>query len=93
MKALILFEEIAMFFLALFAFASMDFSWWLFPALLLAPDISMIGYAAGNRFGAILYNIFHHKAFGGLHFYWWFLPAIKLDSISRYYFIRSFFYG
>ena len=62
MKRVIILEEIAMFGLALFAFASMDFSWWLFPALLLAPDISMIGYAAGNRFGAILYNIFHHKA-------------------------------
>jgi hypothetical protein len=25
-------------------------------------DISMIGYAAGNKTGAIMYNIFHHKA-------------------------------
>lgn len=62
MKNTILFEEIAMFCLALFAFTSMDFSWWVFPALLLTPDISMIGYAANNRIGAILYNVFHHKA-------------------------------
>ena len=62
MKRIIILEEIAMFGLALFAFASMRFSWWVFPALLLLPDISMIGYVSGNRFGAILYNIFHHKA-------------------------------
>ena len=29
--------------------------------LLLAPDISMVGYAFGNKTGAWLYNIFHHR--------------------------------
>ena len=62
MKTIIVLEEIAMFFLALFAFATTDYSWWVFPALLLTPDISMIGYATNSRFGAILYNIVHHKA-------------------------------
>lgn len=31
-------------------------------ALILAPDISMIACAFGNKTGAIVYNIFHHKA-------------------------------
>lgn len=62
MKKIIALEEIAMFLLALFAFHYLSFSWWVFPALLLAPDLSMIGYAINSKVGAILYNIVHHKA-------------------------------
>lgn len=29
--------------------------------MLLGPDISMVGYAAGNKTGAACYNFFHHK--------------------------------
>jgi hypothetical protein len=34
---------------------------WLLP-LLLAPDISMVGYAGGPRLGAITYNLAHNLA-------------------------------
>lgn len=34
-------------------------SWSLFAALLLAPDLSMLGYLAGSRIGAALYNAVH----------------------------------
>lgn len=34
-------------------------SWWLFAALWLAPDLSMVGYLAGNCRGARIYNTFH----------------------------------
>ena len=34
-------------------------SWWLFALLLLAPDVSMMGYLAGPRVGAAIYNTFH----------------------------------
>jgi hypothetical protein len=34
-------------------------SWWLFALLLLAPDLSMLGYLAGPRVGAVAYNAFH----------------------------------
>lgn len=34
-------------------------SWWLFALLLLAPDASMLGYLAGPRVGAALYNAIH----------------------------------
>lgn len=34
---------------------------WVFWALFLAPDISMLGYLAGTRTGAFIYNLFHHK--------------------------------
>ena len=29
--------------------------------ILIAPDISFIGYTAGNKIGAVCYNLFHHK--------------------------------
>jgi len=34
-------------------------SWWLFALLLMAPDVSMLGYLGGPRFGAAIYNAFH----------------------------------
>lgn len=41
------------------AFAYLDFSWWLFAALLLAPDVGLAGYLAGPRVGAASYNLTH----------------------------------
>jgi hypothetical protein len=37
-------------------------SWILFVLLLLAPDLSMLGYLAGSRIGAAIYNAFHTYA-------------------------------
>ena len=37
-------------------------NWLLFGVLLLAPDLSMLGYLAGPRVGAALYNAFHAYA-------------------------------
>jgi len=34
-------------------------SWWLFAALWLVPDLSMLGYFAGPRWGARIYNSIH----------------------------------
>ncbi|RUW32701.1 MULTISPECIES: DUF4260 domain-containing protein [unclassified Mesorhizobium] len=34
-------------------------SWWLFALLILVPDLSMLGYLAGPRIGAIAYNALH----------------------------------
>lgn len=39
--------------------------WWLWPLLLLAPDLTMAGYAGGPRVGAAIYNLGHLYA-GGL---------------------------
>jgi Domain of unknown function (DUF4260) len=36
--------------------------WLLFGALLLAPDLSMLGYLAGPKVGAAIYNAFHTYA-------------------------------
>ena len=62
MKKVIRLEELAMFLLSIYLFSQLHFQWWWYLALILIPDISMIGYAIGNKTGAIVYNIFHHKA-------------------------------
>ncbi|WP_282085345.1 DUF4260 domain-containing protein [Aquimarina algiphila] len=61
MKTTIQLEEIAMLGLGIYAFSLLPYSWWLFLALFLVPDIGMIGYVINSKFGALSYNIFHHK--------------------------------
>ncbi|MEZ5888435.1 MAG: DUF4260 domain-containing protein [Paracoccaceae bacterium] len=39
--------------------------WWLWPVLVLLPDLAIIGYLAGPRLGALFYNGAHLYA-GGL---------------------------
>lgn len=39
-----------------------DYSWWLFALLFLAPDLSFLGYLAGPRVGAVVYNVLHSYA-------------------------------
>lgn len=65
---------------ALWAYARLPSTWWLFPVLFLAPDLSMLGYARGPRRGAAIYNAVHTYAapallaFAGLAAPW-LLPA------------------
>lgn len=40
-------------------YAAAGSSWWLFALLILAPDLSMLGYLAGPRVGALSYNALH----------------------------------
>ncbi len=41
-------------------------NWLLFVLLLLAPDLSMLGYQAGNATGAAVYNLAHTEVFPAL---------------------------
>lgn len=61
MTSLIKVEELAQFLLSIILFNQLDYAWWIFPACLLLPDLSMIGYLGGSKSGALLYNLFHHK--------------------------------
>ena len=61
MKYLLRVEEIAMFALSIYAMTFFHAGWWWYLLLALGPDISMIGYAGGNKIGAASYNLFHHK--------------------------------
>ena len=55
-------EEAAEAAVAVAVFAHLPYAWWWLPALFLLPDLSMLGYLAGPRAGAVCYNVAHHKA-------------------------------
>ncbi len=52
-------EWVAVAVVAIVFYALSGVSWWLFALLILAPDLSMLGYLAGPRIGAIAYNALH----------------------------------
>lgn len=54
-------EEAAGFLATLVAWYVLGQPLWLFAALFLLPDLSMLGYLGGNRLGAFAYNLIHHK--------------------------------
>jgi hypothetical protein len=45
--------------LALIGYAHSGYSWWLFAALILVPDVSMVGYLINPSIGAASYNLVH----------------------------------
>jgi hypothetical protein len=55
-------EGLAALLLGIFLYDHHGDSWWLFAALCLAPDLSMVGYLANPRFGAATYNLIHTYA-------------------------------
>lgn len=61
MKTTLQLEEIGLFLFGIFLFNQLDYVWWWFLVLILAPDLSMLGYVFGNKIGAITYNFFHHR--------------------------------
>lgn len=61
MKNLIRLEEVGLLLLSIALFSLTGYAWWWFPVLILAPDISMAGYAINIKTGAALYNLFHHR--------------------------------
>lgn len=62
MKQLVRLEEMMMFVLGIFLFSQLGYAWWLFLALILVPDLGMLGYVINTRIGAVIYNIVHHRA-------------------------------
>jgi Domain of unknown function (DUF4260) len=83
MKRLLQFEGLALLAAGLVAYHWLGNSWWMFAVLVLAPDISFLGYLLGPRLGAIGYNIMHSTIgpFLLACFSWWFGPDI-LTSIA-----------
>ena len=61
MKTVIKLEELGLFILGIYLFSLLNYQWWWFLVLILAPDFSMLGYAINNKIGALSYNLFHHK--------------------------------
>lgn len=61
MKSSLKIEEVFMFGLGVYLFSLLPYQWWWFLVLILAPDIGMVGYLFGNKAGAFMYNLFHHR--------------------------------
>ena len=70
---LIRLENVALAALAIILFAAVSGNWWLFAALILAPDLSILGYLKGPRIGALAYNAVHT----------WLAPAL-LAAVSLF---------
>jgi len=66
-KVLLRLEGLGVLVVATAWYAKLDASWWLFAVLILAPDLSMVGYLAGKKVGAALYNATH-----------WYIPPLAL---------------
>jgi hypothetical protein len=60
--ALLRVEGVALLVLSVMLYRVNGESWLLFGVLLLAPDLSMLGYLAGPQVGAAIYNAFHAYA-------------------------------
>jgi hypothetical protein len=61
MKNILKLEELAMFLVSAYALYLLKVDWWVYLLLMIGPDISMFGYLAGSKVGAMTYNLFHHK--------------------------------
>jgi len=58
-RRLLRLEGVAVAFASIALYFNAGYPWWLFLVLVLAPDLSMIGYAAGPKVGAAAYDIAH----------------------------------
>ncbi|MBP6391599.1 MAG: DUF4260 domain-containing protein [Flavobacteriales bacterium] len=61
MKNLLRLEELAQFLACVLALIVADVPLWVYPILLLGPDIGMLGYLVSPHVGAFTYNLLHHK--------------------------------
>jgi Domain of unknown function (DUF4260) len=61
-RLLLRLEGVAAFAVAVALYAHAGFSWPIFALLFLAPDLAMLGYFAGPRAGAAVYNFVHTYA-------------------------------
>ncbi len=59
LRTLLRLEGLTLFVGMTLLYAVWDGSWWVYAILFLAPDVSFLGYLAGSRPGAILYNAAH----------------------------------
>ncbi len=99
MKYLVRLEEAALFVLCVILFDLLGIPNKWFWILLLAPDISAVGYIFGPGVGAAAYNIVHHKAVAiGILLWGWYLHeeylmAAGLILLAHSCMDRAFGYG
>jgi hypothetical protein len=62
-RALLRAEGLAVAVAAIALYFHADYPWWLLLVLVLAPDLSMVGFLAGSTIGAATYDAAHTYAF------------------------------
>lgn len=55
-------EAAVLFVFSIGLFSLQGLDWWIYPVLLLVPDVSMVGYVASSAVGAFFYNLGHSVA-------------------------------
>lgn len=84
MNNLLKLEELGQFLLSIILFNQLEYPWWVFPACLLLPDLSMVAYIINTKAGAWSYNFFHHKLVAITVFFfglWLDLPLLTLAGV------------
>lgn len=69
-KLILHLEGLVFFVIALYLYSLFNGNWWIFAAVVLVPDISMLGYIKNKDLGATIYNLVHNYvlAFGLMTF-------------------------
>lgn len=101
MKKILQIEELAMTIITLYliTYLNVSLQWWVYILIFFLPDIGIAGYAMGNKAGAVLYNILHHKGVAiiitgaGLLYSNHFIILAGLILFSHASFDRIFGYG
>ncbi len=99
MKYIIKLEEAAMFGLSIYILIYLNAEWCWYLILFIGPDISMLGYLAGDKTGALCYNLFHHKGIAivffiaGLLIPHFLMQVIGIVLFGHSYMDRMFGYG
>lgn len=82
-KNIIQLEEAALLALSIYSLNLFHAEGWWYVLLVLGPDISMLGYLAGNKVGGGTYNLLHHKGVAvGILIAGLLLPHILLQVIG-----------
>lgn len=74
-------------------------SWGMYAACFFIPDISFAAYAVSNKWGAYLYNLFHHQGIIAvlIGIGWWlgypFILKLGFIFLAHSFFDRIFGYG
>jgi Domain of unknown function (DUF4260) len=96
-RGLLRLEALALMGAALLAYGSGGYGWGRFFALLLLPDLSMLGYLVSPRVGATSYNAAHSTlgpiALGFAAWLGWLSPALPLIWLAHVGMDRALGYG
>lgn len=94
MKGLLRLEELGMLLASLlFTYLlPVHWPWYFYLLIFFSPDLGMLGYAAGPKAGAWLYNLLHHKGLALLlTLLAWYLGDSALQAIGALFFAHASF--